>query len=211
MEKLENDQLYQLLFSIKDRPWVFLGQKSLRALENYIAGYLNACLVLDPECFTICWHDAFFHYVCDVYHIHKEKYSVFGLIRDCGYSDDDGLQVYFNLLENFAKEKYNIQSADQLQSLQNGEVRAFRVDQSRTVDLARRYIREHSEDFFGISSSEGNGAFVFSLSSDNILTCIVYSDCSCIKSPDNLSQINHLPIFTDNDIIRYTVLHQEEN
>lgn len=210
MEKLENDQLYQILFSIKDQPWVFLGQKSLWALENYIMGYLNACSAFDPECFTIRWHNAFYHYACEVYQIYKEKYRVFGIIRECGYSDVDGLHIYFELLEKFAKEKCNVKKAEQHKSLQHGEVRAFRLNQRRMADFAEKYIREHSEEFFDIPNSEENGAYVFSLSDDNNLTCMVYSDCSCAKSTENLSQINHLPIFSENDSISYTALFQDD-
>lgn len=211
MERLENDRLYQLLFSIRDRPWVFLGQRSLWALDNYITGYLNACSAFDPECFTIRWHDAFYRYVCDVYHIYIENYTVFGIIRKCGYSDSDGLQMYFKLLENFTKEKCNVEHTAQPQPLQHGEVRAFRLDQSRTVNLAVKYIMEHSEDFFGIPSPGENGAYVNSLSHDNILTCMVCGDSSCMKKPEDLPQINQLPLFSINDLIRYTVLFPDGN
>lgn len=211
MEKLEKDQLYQLLVSIKDRPWVFLGEKSLLALDNYITGYLNACSVLDPECFTIHWHDVFYRYVCDKYHVYKEKNTVFGVIRDCGYSDCEGLLIYFKLLGNFAEEKCNVKYATQPQLLQHGEVRAFRLDQTKMVDFVGKYVSEHSEDFFGVSSSGENCAYGYSLSLDNILTCVVFGDSSRLKYPENLPQINQLPIFSINDLIRYTVLFPEED
>ena len=207
MEKLENDPLYQLLFSIKDQPWVFLGEKSLRALDNYVTGYLNACSALDPDCFTIRWYNAFFQNVCDAYRFDKEMYTIFGIIRDRGYGDADGLQVFFELLEAFAKEKYHLKNAAQPQSLQQGEVRAFRLDQARTVDFAGKYVQEHSEELFGISGSEGIDAYAFSLSLDNTLTCMVYRGFS----PDLLSKTDRLPVFSVNDQIKYTVLLQGKN
>lgn len=210
METLENDPLYQLLFSIKDQPWVFLGQKSIWALDHYITGYLNACAAFDPECFTIRWHDTFYHYVCDVYHIYKKDYTVFGIIRERGYGDADGLQVYFELLENFAKEKYNVKSTEKPQPLQNGEVRAFRLDRSGMADFAGKYIKEHSEELFGIPDPGDDGAYVFDLSLDDTLTCRVYGDRSYTKATEHLSQTEQLPVFSVNELIRYTVLFPKE-
>ena len=207
MENLNEDGLYLLLSNAKGRCELLTGVKSLTALENYINGYIDACIALAPDCYSSRWYNAFAKYIARACGIKQEHFSLTTVFRSCGYDDISGVDFFMELLEKFAQE--NSQSLPKQRH--TGEMRVFCIDQQKATHFIGNYLQEHSEEYFGPHEFTKEESYVFTwLEKGRLLCALCDTTATAAKlSPENTwfrEKVQQLPVFSLGDRVDYSQL-----
>lgn len=211
MVNLNEDRLYSLLSKVKGRCELITSVKSLSALENYINGYIDACLTFDSNSATICWYNAFLTYTAAVCGIAQDHISLATAITSCGYDDVTGVDFFVELLEKFAQEHHQAEP----EQTHTGEIRTFCIDQYKATDFIGKYLQEHSEEYFGLPDTKTIKSYVLTWLENGRLICVL---CDSTVAPTILSTKNkwlfekakELPTFSTGDRVMYSKLWLQE-
>lgn len=193
MVNLEEDVLYKNLCLLKQNALFLLGKKSLRQLDGYIIGFLDALDQSGESDHTREWFSEFRDYIARHCEVQKNPFCISEMLFDNGYDDCSGVDRFLVLLEGFAKEYYHVQEPPLPPAeLLPGEARVFRISPTWTRELAVKYITDHEDEFFGLSQAGGDTAFYFTPLNGTDLFCSVYraADASVnyIEKLDGIAQ-----------------------
>lgn len=169
---LNNDPLFQKLLALKARPALWLGKKSLLALEALVNGYLDACYDFQQGASTVAWFRAFDSYAVTACVGENTTCNAFSAILCCGYDDESGVDQFFALLERFAAAR-GAQPMRKVKpsALKDGEVRQVRVDKQKATEWIGEYLKEHCQELLGVQHVGGRDTLVLSWGGDGSLTC----------------------------------------
>ena len=198
--KIENDGLLNLLTNCRKRPALICGVQSVRALENYVDGYIHACRQNDSNCLTLQWYDAFMRFLIEKLSIQDEVFSVSTRLYDLGYTDEDAAVYYLELLEQFLFECNEYIPLEQISSLKPGEVRAFRFSRHKEMELFSKHIRNNCAQYFGVEQSK-HDTLTFIHMDDGSVVCAL-SNQHMLSEAD----VSHLPVVDVAERIQYQVL-----
>lgn len=176
-----DDPLFQMLLSLKDRPALRLGKKSLLALEALVHGYLDACHDFRQGASTISWFREFDSFVVAACVGEKMTCNAFSAILCCGYDDESGVDYFIACLERFAKERGEAPVVKTASSaLKDGEVRQACIDKQKAAEVIAAYVREHCQELFQVSSIGGRDTLLLSWDRNNDVSCYLTNSSSAI-------------------------------
>lgn len=190
--------LLDTLLKCKKRPALLVGVQSMRVLENYVSGYVDACLQFVPDSTTVRWYDSFMQYLATALQIKEEFFTVSSELETRGFSDDEAAVYYLELLEAFAHE-YGV--CVQTPKPKSGEVRAFRLDRNKAMELFKKQICENSEAYFGVNNS---ACWNFLHMDDGGVICAISDDPQLIDK--YMDELECLPSIQMGEKIRHTIL-----
>ena len=181
---LNNDPLFQKLLALKARPALWLGKKSLLALEALVHGYLDACDDFQQGASTIAWFRAFNAYAVAACVGENTTCNAFSAILCCGYDDESGVDQFLALLEEFAAERGEQPMLKVVPSaLKDGEIRQVHADKQKATEWIGEYLKEHCQELLGVPLVSNRDTLVLSWDRDNALTCAL------TNSPDAVAKI----------------------
>lgn len=149
MDELWENRLFRQLWQGKDRLAAWIGCDSLEALACYVRGYVDA--IQEPDDFTQRWLEAFAQYLRPVCNVRADRLDVFGVLAYGGYSGAEGLHFFVKQLEQFAQgQVYEELLYPTPPKPESTEIRAFRMDQGKVLELAGDNIMGHVKEVFGV-------------------------------------------------------------
>lgn len=105
MDKILSDPVFLLMQSIQSKPILYLGEKSLRLLHAFISGFLAGKGDWENNWYIPEWLASFNKYVIAACRMEGTDFGIVESILQNGYSESDGFDYYFYLLDCFFKEK----------------------------------------------------------------------------------------------------------
>lgn len=149
MNELWENQLFRQLWQVKDRLAVWLGYESLEALACYVRGYVDA--IQNPDDFTHRWLEAFAQFLRPVCSVRSDRLDAFGVLAYGGHSGAEGLHFFVEQLEQFAQGQVHKELLSPTPVKRDvDEIRAFRMDQGKVLELAGDNIIGHVKEVFGV-------------------------------------------------------------
>lgn len=103
MDKILSDPVYLLLQSVREKPILYLGEKSLRLLYAFLCGFLAGKGDWKNNWYIPEWLDRLYNYVISVCKMEEYDYGIVNSILKTGYSESDGFDYFFQLLDCFLK------------------------------------------------------------------------------------------------------------
>ncbi len=140
---LSNDKLYNTLIKIKERPKMWLSDKTLSALSDYIHGYFTGTDV--PS-----WYDYFGRYVSENCPDSIFCGNIFGNLIKNGYSGEEGFDFFFELLSKFSIDFVTKQKVSQPAP----KAYAVKLSFLAVSHLAASSVRSHARDLFAEEEEE---------------------------------------------------------
>ena len=202
--KIAGDWLLDILLKCRRRPALLTGVQSLRVLENFINGYIEACRQMDSNCLTLQWYDEFTRFLVDEFSIKDEFFSVTRQIQNLGYTDEDGAVYFLELLDRFVRERTNfLEKKKRVSQLQPGEVRAFRLGRYKESELFAKLIGVNIAEYFGVESTD-EGSLTIHYMQDGIVVCALSKGRDFL---DNFEEaFSNLPTIEAAERIRFEML-----
>lgn len=175
MQSVSRNPLLKILLFTAKRPELLTGEKSLLALDSFIAGYLMACGDYDFGQDILLWYRSFSDYVTCHFSEAPGTQTVKTMIRAHGYDDKSGVDCFFDLLKAFTEKEQMV--CQKVSQLAPDEVRVLRFDKYGMFALAKKEVRGHLEEYFGLKSEgiDGTVTYEFWLALDNTFTCIAHN------------------------------------
>ena len=198
----EQDWLLNMLLSCVNKPALLTGVQSVRALENYIHGYIDACGQFTTNASTLLWYEAFMSYVSEKLCIKDKIFTISSKLSELGYSDEDAALYYMELLKQFCEHKLDYGISDtQSVKVHKGEIRVFRLSDLKIKDLLAKQICDHCAEYFGREKSDQD-SFAFVYQNDGSVICAL-----CCGSYDLTKEACfNLPIIDIDEKIRFEII-----
>lgn len=201
----EDEPVYHALMTIRKKPGLWLGAKSLRALDSFIHGYMAGITAMKTPFYDPDWYRAFEKYVALVCAKGNECYGVANAIFECGYDDEEGFDYFYQLVDAFVQEQYSIKyssfSEKQTAGLNSNEMRVLRIGLDAILEIANHYILDHIQEIFDLPSD--NEAIhdticnTFLNPETNVFTCVVCDRADLETEEDIRTRIRQLELTTD--------------
>ena len=203
--RLENNLLFKRLMRMKEHPGLWLGQHSLELLNSNVNGYIDAMCDCGHHD-SVQWYTEFRNYVADACAGGNRVMGIVHAIRECGYDDHNGVDAYFDLLENFVIAFPTKQ--EPAVELPPEEIRVIRFDSSAAISLLNEYISENPTRFFGVLSNDGCTQNLQLAQDFKVLTCALYRNgiTKWVDFATNI-EIQQIPVCEDAEKIKYYVLN----
>lgn len=158
----KKDSLYQVVREVQNFPgWIILKGKSLDALEHFLCGYMYAGSRgnVDAGLYPPRWYKRFQNYVIKQL-IGNLGYAgnVFSAIKSVGFSDQEGFDYFYSLLDQFELYEQNIWTRVQKECeivKENEGVIVLKLDEDAIFEIVDRYIDEHTRDIFYMVGGTG--------------------------------------------------------
>ena len=177
-EDIKDEPLYKVLMKIRKAPEVWLKRKSLKLLDVYITGFLFGKSNAKKPTYYPKWYGEFTKYVLNALVDGDNHYDIIYAIYGSGYDDENGLNMYFQLLDDFCMEKCLDKEPECLPSEPEGpaekEIRAAEIGRDAIFGLAIKYIFDNFNEIFDLEEEEG---FV----STRVYECLRGVDSKCLQ------------------------------
>lgn len=195
MENLCLDHLYQLLLQSERHPQLLFAEKSLLALDNYIAGYLAACSFMPNGDHTQQWYHLFCLYVLRHFGESEDPRDIRAVILAHGYDDTSGVDCFFALLKEFSQS--TLAEPVSPSELSPQEVRALRFSAKGVCALAQREICAYPERYFGLDQNKiaCTICYDFSCGTDGSMLCLAYDRAKTVVTTASISKkLHNIPV-----------------
>lgn len=146
MNDIYEEPLFNIVMEIRKFPGVWLMAASLRALEQFINGYIVGKY---DRGFCPKWFTEFQQYVVDICVNGNGCYGIANAIFECGYDDKSGLKYFYQLLDDFLKER-QIEEYKKIKPLEEKEVRILSIGKKAILEIVDNYIGEHRDEIFDL-------------------------------------------------------------
>lgn len=153
----ENNFLYCRLRLIRKRPELWLGKKSLQLLICYVDGCIDGYIAgKDTGDDIFLWFKEFTEYVCKICVKGNESYGVLNAIYECGYGDEEGVEYFFELLDDFYQNHGQPKETgyEKAESYLGNEIKVARFDADEIYAMSKKYVSEHIEEIFNLPQNE---------------------------------------------------------
>lgn len=200
----ENEPVYHALMTIRKKPGLWLGTKSLQALDSFINGYMTGITAMKTPFYCPDWYRAFEKHVALVCVNGNECYGIVNAIFECGYDDENGFDYFYQLLDAFVQEQYSIKDSNfsekQTVSLNSNEMRVLRIGYDGILEIVNHYISDHIQEIFDLPAE--NEAIGDTLCSSflnfetNVFTCVVCDREDLEVGESIWNKVRQLPITT---------------
>ena len=155
---IKDEALYRMLKELRKAPGLWLLAKSLKSLGIFIDGFLLGKSDTEKNSYYPAWYGEFTKYVLNVCVKGDDRYDIVNAIYENGYDDENGLNRYFKLLDDFCMEKYPKEESDKQSEAEESvlkEIRAAEIGYEEVCKLAQKYISDNFNKIFGIEEEEG--------------------------------------------------------
>lgn len=95
------DSLNELIYTIAQRPELYLGKPSVQRLYAYIGGFLHRNDVEDSSCL-----DGFTEYIASIYHI-KSSHNWASILDFFSTNEAEGFSLFMKHYEDYQKMQTN--------------------------------------------------------------------------------------------------------
>lgn len=156
--EIKDESLYRALTAIRELPGLWLSKKSLKLLDIYIDGFLAGKSDMRKPFYYPKWFKQFTKYVADVCVEGNGCYGIVNAIYENGYDDENGIDRFYQLLDDFCMEKYPDKDSECMTSepenLAVGEIRAVEIGRDAICELAQKYIHDNFNEIFDLEDEE---------------------------------------------------------
>lgn len=188
-DEVKDDPLFSVLMRFRDRPGLWMGEKSLKGLIHFINGYMSGKDDFKEPYYYPKWYQKFKKYVAIVCVEGNECYGIVNAIFECGYDDCNGVDRFYELLDDFCADRYNVnlkeymsnkeEFLEKLNNMTNSkEARVICIERDAINEAADKYISDHFNELFDLCEGDGFESaryFVWNLGRDKC-RIFVYND-----------------------------------
>lgn len=185
-DEVKDDPLFSMLMSMRKRPAMWLGEKSLKSLINFINGYMSGKNDFKEPYYYPKWYQKFKKYVAIVCVEGNECYGIANAIFKSGYDDCNGVDRFYELLDDFCADRYNVNLKEYMSNkeecleklnarVNTKEAKVICVGQDAINEAAYEYISNHFEEIFDLYDGDGfTRTRYFARDKDNNGICRIY-------------------------------------
>ena len=141
---LTNDKLYDTLIKIKERPKMWLSDKTLSALKDFLNGYFIHDYFTGVD--GPLWYDYFGRYVSEDCPGSEFCGNIFSNLINNGYSGEEGFDFFFELLSKFSNDFVTLQEVEVSQPTPMAY--AVKLSFSAVASLATEHVLSQTRDLF---------------------------------------------------------------
>lgn len=155
---LRENILYKTMMDIKKKPELYLGEKSLKALDVFLHGWYGGVYScrenMDDD--NTSWIVEFHQYVCEVCVGENSCYGHIDAIFEKKYNDEEGFDYYYSLLEKYVQDYaiVNDYDAEMKTTPLKNEIRMIYMNRDFIKEIISDYVSKNDTRLFRLSQGD---------------------------------------------------------